>query len=210
MENNPQPQKWTWEIAYKKWFFLRFFLLLVALGLCIVLAYVTFHKEPEYVKSNFVQPKHSIASTTLTSFDTKDWKTYKNDLYEFQYPPLFSNLGGNKFYDVSLTSPRGTINVSLKPGVLDPKKIHPPFDAQFIPEDELIKVKVGIIPGYLYSGGDAGGYSRFIDSQFDQQNILRISFNSCIECIESKNNVDPISEDMETINKILSTFTFTK
>jgi hypothetical protein len=32
---------WTWEAAYKKWFFLRFFLLLVVLGLSIALLCIT-------------------------------------------------------------------------------------------------------------------------------------------------------------------------
>lgn len=64
MENNPEPQKWNWEIAYKKWFFLRFFLLLVALGLCITLAYFQFVKVPHIQKANSYVPaaKDSLSS----------------------------------------------------------------------------------------------------------------------------------------------------
>ncbi len=35
-------KNWTWEKAYKKWFFLRFTLLLIVLALVIVQAYLTF------------------------------------------------------------------------------------------------------------------------------------------------------------------------
>ncbi len=38
---------WGWEQAYKKWFALRFFLLLIALALSLYLAYLYFVKMPE-------------------------------------------------------------------------------------------------------------------------------------------------------------------
>jgi hypothetical protein len=58
-------QKWTWEVAYKKWFFLRFFLLLVVLGLCIILAYITFHREPENILA--------VDSKSLNNIFTGSW-----------------------------------------------------------------------------------------------------------------------------------------
>src|SRR4051812_20469862 len=39
---------WTWEMAYKKWFFLRFFLLLVVLGLSIGLLCITKNNKGIY------------------------------------------------------------------------------------------------------------------------------------------------------------------
>ena len=40
--------RWNWEQAYKKWFALRFIMLLIALALSLYLAYLYFIKIPEY------------------------------------------------------------------------------------------------------------------------------------------------------------------
>jgi hypothetical protein len=46
---------WTWETAYRKWFILRFTLLLVALALAIILAYLYFVDLPAYQNLAAVQ-----------------------------------------------------------------------------------------------------------------------------------------------------------
>jgi hypothetical protein len=84
--------KWTWEVAYKKWFFVRFFLLLVALGLTILLAFLTFNKQEETVPvaenvSVHIQDKSIKTSSDL--YDTKDWEEYKIShpfSFSFKYP----------------------------------------------------------------------------------------------------------------------------
>ncbi len=74
---------WSWEHAYKKLFFLRFFLLLVVLGLSIALLYITFCAE-KYSNNDTVQ-------NTLVSTKFNDLKTYKNAAhgFSFSYPASF-------------------------------------------------------------------------------------------------------------------------
>jgi hypothetical protein len=101
-------EKWTWEIAYKKWFFLRFFLLLLALALTITLAYITFcnkNKTEDYPYESTPVVKHTI--------DTSSWKTYTSQLFGFQfkYPSDWiqepnDNTDPTTFYYVSFMTPK--------------------------------------------------------------------------------------------------------
>jgi hypothetical protein len=65
-------QRWTWEVAYKKWFFLRFFLLLVVLGLCIVLAYITFHQSPEQISQAPVNQNSELQNRYAGRYESEN------------------------------------------------------------------------------------------------------------------------------------------
>ena len=76
---------WNYKMAYKKWFWLRFILLLVVLALSIALARITFCERDKYNDYAF---NHNNSPFVKTSVTTNDWHTYKNDTYgfEFKYP----------------------------------------------------------------------------------------------------------------------------
>lgn len=93
MENNLGEQKWTWEVAYKKWFFIRFTLLLIAFGLALALAYIQFVKVPQYnrLASDIADYSYNVPAKANVAASTNEWKTFKNETYgvEFSYPASF-------------------------------------------------------------------------------------------------------------------------
>src|SRR3989344_2373477 len=117
-----QNKNWNWEIAYKKWFWVRFVLLLIALGLCSVLAYIQFRKDPEsaVVVNQASNTNNQLRETSIFDNhmdyadmdmgrgqdyerDEKGWTVYKNDQYKFEikYPSswrmFYSRYSGPEF-----------------------------------------------------------------------------------------------------------------
>jgi hypothetical protein len=81
-----QPSKeWTWETAYRKWFILRFTLLLIALALSIILAYLYYVNLPEYKNLAAIQNASRVnlrvvvktATSTQATSTAKVLKTLK-------------------------------------------------------------------------------------------------------------------------------------
>ena len=71
--------QWNWEIAYKKWFFVRFFLLLVALGLAVALAYITFDTQKDAPVAVESQRVFSSATSSQENAFDGSWSFISNE-----------------------------------------------------------------------------------------------------------------------------------
>ncbi len=87
--------KWDWEVAYKKWFFIRFSLLLIVLALTIVLAYVTFGI------SNNLQADYSDISVNQVAE-----KVDYSGIYKYQNNIIELKKKGDSLYDISSDATR--------------------------------------------------------------------------------------------------------
>ncbi|MFA5990683.1 MAG: hypothetical protein WC794_00345 [Candidatus Doudnabacteria bacterium] len=162
-----------------------------------------------YLDSSKVFLVNDILSTFkfTNSADTSNWKTYKNDQYgfEFMHPADFVLQSGLAEGFIALAKGPDTIGAQVLNKKFDPKKIE---NLGGIVEDAK-QVKVGDQIGYMYGNGDGPWISSEVETVLGNK-TLRIGFQSYVNEGSSPDGVGVLYEDNILINKILSTFKFTK
>jgi hypothetical protein len=141
------------------------------------------------------------------SLDTSNWQAYTNEQYgfEFMHPADFVLQSGLAEGFIALTKGPDTIGTQVLNKKFDPKKIE---NLGGIVEDAK-QVKVGDQIGYMYGNGDGPWMSSEVETVLGNK-TLRIGFQSYVNEGSSPDGVGVLYEDNILINKILSTFKFTK